>query len=66
METSFEGGQGPEGNRATYVDGWMDGWMDGSCIRIPSAYVLPLMDRTMHHQASSSQNTTRKIIVPYI
>ena len=27
METSFEGGQGPEGNRAPYVDGWMDGWM---------------------------------------
>jgi hypothetical protein len=40
-------------------------WMNGSCIRIHSANVLPLMERTKHHQASSSYKTS-KIIVPYI
>jgi len=25
----IEGGQGPEGSRASYVDAWMDEWMDG-------------------------------------
>jgi len=40
-------------------------WMDGSCIRLHSAYVLPLMEKTKHHQASSLYKTS-KIIVPYI
>ena len=41
-------------------------WMNGSCIRINSAYLRLLMERTKHHQASSSYKTTSKITVPYI
>jgi hypothetical protein len=33
-------------------------WMDGACIRIQSAYVLLLMERTKHHQVSSSYKKT--------
>jgi hypothetical protein len=29
MEVSSEGGQGPDGAVAKWMDGWMGGWMDG-------------------------------------